>query len=62
MADARQLTLIVPMVLHCPRCEVQHLDEGEWETREHRTHQCQHCGHLWRPVHELPTCGVAVLP
>jgi rubredoxin len=62
MADARQLTLIIPMVLHCPECGKQHLDEGVWETREHRTHQCQHCGHLWRPNAELPTCGVTVLP
>lgn len=50
-----------PAILHCPECGVQHVDDGEWATRVHRTHQCQACGHEWRPC-EYPTFGVAGLP
>ena len=46
------------MTLHCPKCEKLHVDEGEWATRPHKTHQCQHCMHEWRPF-EYPTVGVA---
>lgn len=47
----------VPMQLLCPRCGAIHLDEGEWATRPHKTHQCQSCKHEWRPF-EYPTVGV----
>lgn len=30
----------IPVVLHCPHCHKQHIDEGVWATRPHRTHQC----------------------
>jgi hypothetical protein len=46
-----------PMELFCPKCEVQHIDSGEWATKLHRTHLCAGCGHLWRPS-EHPTVGV----
>lgn len=46
-----------PKVLWCPNCHVQHIDAGEWTTRPHKTHLCQHCMHLWRPF-EYPTVGV----
>lgn len=45
----------IAIVLTCPLCKQQHVDEGEWETRVHRTHQCVAgpfgvgCGHQWRP-------------
>jgi protein gp37 len=42
----------------CPRCGERHLDEGEWENRLHRTHQCQHCAHEWRTA-DFHTFGVA---
>ena len=48
----------VPMSMDCPKCDVQHLDEGEWAARPHKTHQCQSCGHEWRPF-AYPTVGVA---
>lgn len=49
----------VPMVLACPQCGVQHIDEGEWAaTRHHKTHQCQACKHEWRPF-PYATVGVA---
>lgn len=65
-----------PMVLYCPAGH-QHIDEGEWATRPHKTHRCQHfeervvygtgavykarCGLEWRPAN-LPTVGVKSLP
>ena len=49
----------VPTVLHCPDCEEIHVDEGEWATRPHKTHQCQHCRHEWRP-YQVHTVGVPV--
>lgn len=30
----------IDVILHCPTCKKQHIDEGEWATRPHRTHQC----------------------
>jgi predicted RNA-binding Zn-ribbon protein involved in translation (DUF1610 family) len=45
-------------VLPCPKCGAVHVDEGVWATKEHKTHQCQACGHKWRP-YSFPTVGVA---
>lgn len=56
-ADARP----VAMVLHCPNCSALHVDEGEWATRSHKTHQCQNCMHEWRPF-EYATVGVSAMP
>ena len=54
----------VPIVLVCPLCETQHIDEGEWATtRHHKTHQCVDgpfgpgCGYQWRPCNRA-TVGV----
>jgi hypothetical protein len=51
----------LPMLLLCPKCHTQHIDEGVWATRLHRTHLCASCDHQWRPAN-VPTVGVAVLP
>lgn len=51
----------VPMRLHCPECGGLHLDEGEWATKPHHTHACQHCGACWRPA-VANTVGVRFLP
>jgi len=53
----------IPMLLTCPaeECGAEHIDEGEWVTRPHKTHQCQSCGHEWR-VANVPTVGVVSLP
>jgi rubredoxin len=50
----------VPMVLRCPRCSTQHVDEDEWQTRPHRTHRCGTCGFEWRPAN-VATVGVMSL-
>lgn len=58
---------VVDMVLHCPVCHVQHIDEavGEWdgkawENPPHRSHLCRGCGHIWRPA-DIATNGVAAV-
>lgn len=30
----------MPVVIACPECGVQHVDQGLWETKKHRTHRC----------------------
>lgn len=52
----------VPMVLHCPRCHLQHIDAPdertpEWHNPPHRSHLCHGCGFVWRPA-DVPTVGV----
>jgi hypothetical protein len=51
----------IPMFLTCPLCNGRHIDEGEFATKPHHTHACQHCGLTWRPA-IVPTCGVQFLP
>lgn len=34
------MTIPIPVVLHCPSCKKQHVDEGKWATKPHRTHVC----------------------
>ncbi len=41
----------IPMVLYCPYCLVQHIDDGEWATKPHRRHLCQN-----------PECGLRFIP
>lgn len=52
----------VEMLLFCPKCHTQHIDapqpEKNWENPPHRSHECQACGHVWRPA-DVPTNGVA---
>ena len=56
------------IMIHCPMCKTKHVDEGEFEHREHHTHSCQgytedehgkrrYCGHTWRPA-KRPTRGI----
>lgn len=48
----------VEAILHCPYCHRQHIDEGAWAQREHKTHLCAHCGQEFDVSH--PVCvGVA---
>lgn len=54
----------IPVVLHCPLCKVQHIDQLEedgtdWATRPHRKHLCAACKHVWQP-YPVGTYGVAV--
>lgn len=49
------------MIIFCPICHERHIDVGEFATKVHHTHSCQHCGFTWRPAVE-PTVGVQFLP
>lgn len=51
MAQEFPPVLVIDLILHCPVCHVRHIDEGEWEGRPHKTHECQSCGLQWRPSH-----------
>jgi len=51
----------IPMRLNCPSCGTLHIDEGEFATKLHHTHACQHCGMVWRPA-VVATVGVQFLP
>jgi hypothetical protein len=51
----------IPMILTCPACGGRHIDEGEFATKLHHTHACQHCGMVWRPA-LVATVGVQFLP
>lgn len=62
----------IDMILNCPACGLQHIDEPEgegddgatikrvdvWTNPPHRSHLCHGCGHIWRPA-DVPTNGVA---
>ncbi len=57
MTDQNQTA--IPIVLYCPKCSFQHIDQEQWATtRKHRTHLCHKCGHLFRPSNHA-TVGVA---
>lgn len=51
----------IPMRLVCEDCGILHIDEGEFATKPHHTHACQHCGLVWRPA-VVATVGVQFLP
>lgn len=51
----------IPMRLPCESCGELHIDVGEFATRVHHTHACQHCGAVWRPAIAY-TVGVRFLP
>lgn len=59
LEDARRGPIL--MLLWCPECGERHLDEGEFATKPHHTHACQHCGMVWRPAIVF-TVGVRFLP
>jgi hypothetical protein len=63
------MTQPIDMVLHCPKCGLQHIDAADdhpelrdlrvkpWTNPPHRSHLCHGCGHIWRPA-DVPTNGV----
>jgi hypothetical protein len=55
----------LPMLLFCPRCHLQHIDEPDertpdWTNPPHRSHLCHGCGCIWRPA-DVATVGVAAI-
>lgn len=51
----------IDMVLYCPECGKQHIDEPSgasgWTNPPHRSHLCAFCGCRWRPA-DIATNGV----
>jgi len=54
----------IDLLLFCPACGLQHIDqpqpEKNWDNPPHRSHECQGCGHVWRPA-DVATNGVAAI-
>jgi hypothetical protein len=55
----------IPMLLYCPNCGQQHIDEPDertpdWTNPPHRSHLCHDCGCIWRPA-DVPTNGVGAI-
>ena len=61
LAEIEKLKEPISMLLYCPECGWRHIDDGEFKTKPHHTHACQHCGHCWRPA-ICNTVGVQFLP
>lgn len=61
-SNTTTVTKPIQMVLYCPRCHKQHVDEINlatgWMNPPHRSHECQGCGFTWRPA-DVATEGVA---
>jgi hypothetical protein len=62
-AVAALATAPIDMVLHCPKCGMQHIDTDEFP-EPHRSHLCRKevggCGTIWRPA-DVATTGVAAV-
>lgn len=54
----------IAMLLYCPACGLQHVDKPQpekgWTNPPHRSHECQGCGHTWRPC-DRATVGVQAI-
>lgn len=48
---------ILKIEIYCSKCNGQHIDKDEWETKQHKTHLCEYCGNEWRPF-DFPTVGI----
>ena len=57
---SRDITKPVRMRLPCEQCGELHIDEGEFASKPHHTHQCEKCGLVWRPA-IVETVGVRFL-
>lgn len=60
--DTELAVVPIPMMLFCPRCGNQHIDEPDertpdWDNPPHRSHLCHDCGCIWRPA-DVATVGV----
>lgn len=61
LMECKVPTLPVDILLFCPHCGEQHVDqsqpEKDWTNPPHKSHECQFCGLVWRPA-DVPTNGV----
>jgi hypothetical protein len=63
--DVERVAEPIAMLLYCPQCGQQHVDEPDertpdWTNPPHRSHLCHDCGCIWRPA-DVPTSGVAAI-
>jgi hypothetical protein len=49
------------LVLFCPNCGNQHVDEGEWATKKHKIHRCVDADHVQRVLAADGTVASEVL-
>ena len=61
----RPVEVPIDMLLWCPACHTQHVDEPDertaaWDNPPHRSHLCHACGAIWRPA-DVPTNGVRAI-
>lgn len=54
----------VDMLLFCPNCGLQHIDQPNhtigWKNPPHRSHLCHQCGWIWRPA-DVATNGIVAI-
>src|SRR4051812_25608404 len=62
-ANSSDVSVPVDMLLFCPDCGKQHVDEPDhrtpdWKNPPHKSHLCHFCKAIWRQA-DVPTNGVA---
>lgn len=55
------VNIVFDVVLFCPKCKEQHIDESEtngtWKNPPHKKHLCHFCGNIWKAAN-IHTNGV----
>jgi len=46
------------LLIICPRCFKQHIDEGKFAVEPHKNHSCQFCGLTFQASGQVPSIGV----
>lgn len=46
------------LLIICPRCHMQHVDEGRFAKKPHRSHACQGCGLTFQASGSVESIGV----
>lgn len=57
-AEIERPTLPLELLIICPRCKEQHIDEGRFAVEPHKNHSCQHCGLTFQASGPVESIGV----
>jgi hypothetical protein len=57
-AELEKPTPPLELLIICPRCHLQHVDEGRLATKPHRDHACQGCGLTFQASGPVESIGV----
>ena len=57
-AELERPELPLELLIICPRCKEQHVDEGEFATKPHKNHSCQFCGLTFQASGPVESIGV----